>query len=130
MLDVGASYGLVGLARFLPTSSTRRRPKHHPTGQPLIGRPLYGPRKEEAKLADTRLNALALCFLEGLGVRHGVVSALSARKVNDPWEEAQRECSWPTHPYNRVSITSVFSICTAKVKEYPIHSTASAPTDL
>ena len=53
-------------------------------GQPLIGRPLYGPRKEEALFADGRLNALALCLLESLGVRHEVVSALSAPEANDP----------------------------------------------
>ena len=46
-------------------------PKHHSMGQPLIGRPLYGPRKEEASFADGRLNALALCLLESLRVRHG-----------------------------------------------------------
>ena len=33
-------------------------------------RPLYGPRKEETPLADGRLDALALCVLKGLGVRH------------------------------------------------------------
>ena len=51
-------------------------------GQSLIGRPLYGPRKEEASSADG-LNALALCLLESLGVRHEVVSALSALEAND-----------------------------------------------
>ena len=49
-------------------------------GQPLIGRPLYAPRKEEASFADGRLNALALCLLESLGVRHEVVSAFAKRK--------------------------------------------------
>ena len=53
-------------------------------GQPLTGRPLYGPRKEEASFADGRLNALALCLLESLGVRHELVSALSALEANDP----------------------------------------------
>ena len=52
-------------------------------GQPLIGRP-YDPRKEEASFADGRLNALALFLLESLGVRHEVVSALSAPEANDP----------------------------------------------
>ena len=52
-------------------------------GRPLIGRPLYGPRKEEASFVD-RLNALALCLLENLGVLHEVVSALSALGANDP----------------------------------------------
>ena len=52
-------------------------------GQPLIGRSLYGPRKEEASLADGCLNSFALCLLENLGVRHEVVSALSALEAND-----------------------------------------------
>ena len=63
---------LVGLVPVLLTS---QRPKHHPMGQPLIDRPLYGPRKEEASFADGRLNALALCLLESLGVPHEVASA-------------------------------------------------------
>ena len=67
--------------RVLPTS---HRPKHHPMGEPLIGRPLYGPRKEVALFADGRLNSLALCLLESLGVRHEVVSALSALGATDP----------------------------------------------
>ena len=49
----------------------------------LIGRPLYGPRKE-ASFADSPLNALALCLLEGLGVRHEVVDPLSVLAANDP----------------------------------------------
>ena len=56
-------------------------------GQSLIGRPLYGSRKEEASFADSSLNALTLCLLDSLGVRHAVVGALSALKVNDPQEE-------------------------------------------
>ena len=68
-------------SRVLPTTN---RPKHHLMGQPLIGRPLYGPRKEEASFADGRLNALALCLLESLGVRHEVASALSALEANSP----------------------------------------------
>ena len=52
--------------------------------QSLIGRPLYGPRKEEASFADSRLTALTLCFLESLGVRHAAVGARSALKPNDP----------------------------------------------
>ena len=56
-------------------------------GESLIGRPLYGSRKEEASFADCRLNALTLCILESLGARHAVVGALSALKANDPWEE-------------------------------------------
>ena len=51
-------------------------------GQPLIGRSLYGPRKE-ASFADGRLNALALCLPKSLGV-HEVISALSALEANDP----------------------------------------------
>ena len=58
-----------------------------PMGQPLIGRPLYGPRREEASLADGRLNALAFGLLESLGVRHEVVSALPSLEANDPREE-------------------------------------------
>ena len=50
----------------------------------LLGRPLYGSRKEEASFADTRLNALTLCLLESVGVRHAVVGALSALKANYP----------------------------------------------
>ena len=50
----------------------------------LVGRPLYGSRKEEASFADSRLNALTLCLLESLGERHAVVGALSALKANDP----------------------------------------------
>ena len=53
-------------------------------GQPLIGRPLYGSRKEKASFADGRLNALALCLLESFGVRHEGVSALSALEASDP----------------------------------------------
>ena len=52
-------------------------------GQPIIGRPLHCPRKEEASFSGGRLNALALCLFEGLGVRHEVVGALSALKAND-----------------------------------------------
>ena len=55
-----------------------------PAGQLLIGRRLYGRRKEETSFADGRLNALALCLFEGLGIRHKVVSALSALEANDP----------------------------------------------
>ena len=51
-------------------------------GQSLIGRPLYGTRKEEEWFADGRLNALTLCLLESLGLRHAVVGALSALKAN------------------------------------------------
>ena len=53
-------------------------------GQPLIDRPLYGPRQQEASFPVGRLNALALRLLESLGVRHEVVSALSALEANDP----------------------------------------------
>ena len=53
-------------------------------GQPLIGRPLYAPRKKNASFADGRLNGLALCLLESPGVRYEVVSALSALEANDP----------------------------------------------
>ena len=70
-----------GRSRVHPTS---QRPKHHPMGQPLIGRPWFGPRKEEPSFADGRLDALALCLLESLGVRHEVVGALSALEANDP----------------------------------------------
>ena len=65
---------------FLPS----HRPKHHPAGQPLIGRPLYGPREYEPSFADCRLDALALCLFEGIGARHEVVRALSALEANDP----------------------------------------------
>lgn len=59
---------------FPPTS---HRPEHHLTGQPLIGCPLHGPRKEDASFGDDRLDAFfALC--QGLDVRHEVVAALSA----------------------------------------------------
>ena len=47
-------------------------------------RPLYGPRTEETPLADGRLDALALCLIKGLGVRHEVVCTLSALEANDP----------------------------------------------
>ena len=50
-------------------------------------RTLYGPRKQETPLADDRLDALALCLLKGLGVRHKVISALSALEANDPYEK-------------------------------------------
>ena len=56
-------------------------------GQPLIGRPVYGRRKEEASLADGRYNALALWLLESLGVQHEVVSAMSALEANDLYED-------------------------------------------
>ena len=53
--------------------------------QSLIARPLYGSREEEASYADSRLNALILCLLEGLGARHAMVGALPAvMKANDP----------------------------------------------
>ena len=55
-------------------------------GKPLIVRPPYGPRKE-TPFADGRLDALALCLLEGCGVRH-VVGALSALDANDAQEES------------------------------------------
>ena len=54
-------------------------------GQSLLGRPLYGSRKEEPSFAGSRLNALTLCLLESLGVRHAVVGALSALILT--WEE-------------------------------------------
>ena len=50
-------------------------------GQPLIGHPLYGPRREEASFADGCLNTLAFV---SLGVRHEVASALSALEADDP----------------------------------------------
>ena len=55
-------------------------------GLPLIGRPLYGPRKEvlEASLADGRLTTLTPHLLESLGVLQEVVSALSALESNGP----------------------------------------------
>ena len=56
-------------------------------GQPLMCRPLYDLRQEEESLPDGRLNTLALCLLEGLGVRREVVGALSALEVNDPLEK-------------------------------------------
>ena len=68
-------------SRVHPTS---HRPEHRAMGRSLIGRPLYGSRKEEASFADIRLNALTLCLLESLGVRHAVVGALSALKANNP----------------------------------------------
>ena len=49
-------------------------------------RPLYGPLEEETPLADGRLDALALCLLKGLGVRHDVVCVL-ALEANGPWEK-------------------------------------------
>ena len=45
---------------------------------------IYDPRKEETPFADGRLDALALRFLEGLGVRHAVVGVLSTLDANDP----------------------------------------------
>ena len=68
-------------SRVLPNN---HRPEYHPTGQPLIRRPLYDPREEEASIADGRANALALCVLEGLGVRRQGVGALSALEASDP----------------------------------------------
>ena len=53
-------------------------------GQPPSGRPLYGPRKDKASLADGSLYALAFFLLENLGVRHEVDSALSALDDNNP----------------------------------------------
>ena len=47
-------------------------------------RPMYIPLKQETLLADGRLDALALCLLKGLGVKHEVVGALSALEANDP----------------------------------------------
>ena len=84
----------------------------------LIGRPLYGCRKEEASFAAGRLNAPKLCLLESLGVRHVVVGALSAVEANAPKEEVvvcRSELSEvllagsPSHtPVHRDFITSVF----------------------
>ena len=37
-----------------------------------------------APFADGRLNALTLCLLESLGIRHEVVGAMSAPKANYP----------------------------------------------
>ena len=53
-------------------------------GQPLIGYPLYGSRKEEASFAHGRLNALALWLFESLCVGRYVVAPVEA---NDPWED-------------------------------------------
>ena len=45
------------------------------------------PPEEETPFADGRLDALALCLNEGLGVRHEVICALSALEANDPQEK-------------------------------------------
>ena len=37
--------------------------------------------------AGGRLDAVALCILEGLGVRYEVARALSALEANDPYEK-------------------------------------------
>ena len=60
------------------------RPQHHAMDQSLIGRLLYGSRKEEASFANGHLNALTLYLLETLCVRYEVVGALSALEANDP----------------------------------------------
>ena len=62
-------------------------------GQSLSGRPLHGSREEEASFADSRLNALTLCLLESLGIRHAVVGVLLALKANSPYEEIV-VCCW------------------------------------
>ena len=81
LLDIGPSSILFGLVPIFPSC---HRPKHHPTGESLIVRPLYAPRKQETPLADGRLDVLAWCLLEGLGVRHEVVCALSVLEANVP----------------------------------------------
>ena len=88
-------------------------------GPSLIARPLYGSRKEEASFADSRLNALTLCVLESLGVRHAVVGALSALKANGPQDEVVvcrselsevLQAKSPGHtPVQQGLLTSVFS---------------------
>ena len=77
-------------AQFFFWSASRRvhptshRPEHHAMGQSLIARPLYGSRQEAASFADRRLNALASCLLDSLGIRHAVVGALvGAESLHD-----------------------------------------------
>ena len=55
--------------------------------QPLIVHALYGTvlAKGRRHFSDGGLDALALCILEGLGVKHEVGGALSPLEANDPW---------------------------------------------
>ena len=59
-------------------------PKYHPTGWLPSAHPLYVPRKEEMPFVNDRLDTVALCLVEGLGVQHDVVGALSALEPSDP----------------------------------------------
>ena len=77
----------VFVADSIPVLPTGHRPEHHPPGESLRFCSLYGPRKEETPFADSRLNALALCVLQGLGIRHAVVGAWSAMEASDSKEE-------------------------------------------
>ena len=72
---LGPVFFLVGLVPGSPRQPSSRTSRD---GQSLIGRPLYSSRKQETLFADCRLNALTLCLLESLGLRHAVVGALSA----------------------------------------------------
>ena len=75
------------LADPVPGSPHRPSSRTSPAGLPRIC-PLYGPREKETLFADGRLNALAICLLEGLGLRHAVVGVLSAMEAtDDPKEE-------------------------------------------
>ena len=84
-----------------------------------------GPPSTETAFADRDLDALALCLLEGVGVRHSVVGALPAMDANHPKEELvarpeerSKELhvrSHVAHPYSKVSITSALSMHTFRM---------------
>ena len=52
--------------------------------RPLVVCCTVAAKRKEVSFAESRLNALTLCLLERLGVRHAVVGVLSALKANDP----------------------------------------------
>ena len=107
--------------------------------QSLVGRSLYTPRKDGASFADGRLDALTLCLLEGLGIRHVMMRwSMRCRRWKPMIRKRRSWCavrtsvkrSWPrvqvTHPYSTVSTTSVFSGRTFRVHGHPPCRTASS----
>ena len=54
-------------------------------GLPLFVRPRYALRNRGDAVCGWSSRRFRICLLEGLGVRHEVVGALSALEANDPY---------------------------------------------
>ena len=82
--DIGPSYFLVIL---VPDSHHQSSSKTSPDESVAYCSFAVRPPQSRDAVCDGRLDALALCLLEGLGVRHEMVCALSALEANDPQEK-------------------------------------------